>query len=69
MALTRNQKNELARKVIMRAADIIEFWGEMHNDLPDDSSLRGVSTDDVREQIAVWMNALPGDAWDRRLDA
>lgn len=69
MALTRNQKNELAREVIRRAADIIEFWDEMRDDLADDSALRGVSAEDVRKQIAVWMNALPGDAWDRRLDA
>lgn len=69
MALTREQKGELAALVIQQVANVVEFWGEREEDLPAASPIKGLSNEAVREQIALWMDKLPGTGWDIRLDA
>jgi len=61
--MTRDQKRQLAALVLCRAADIVEFWGEIAEDL----DRAGVTPEDAAECIAGWLRHLPGDSWDRRL--
>jgi len=60
--MTRKQKAALAEAVIRHVADLAEFADEK---LPDE--LLACDRDEVRRQLARWMNWLPGDFWDRRL--
>jgi hypothetical protein len=67
MALNREQKGELAAQVIRQVGNLVEFWNEHEDDLPEGHPLKNVALAEIRDQVATWMAKLPGDAWDVRL--
>lgn len=60
--LTKRQKESLAFAVMSRTADLIEFTDLLPLDL------QALSSEDIRKQLAKWMEKLPGDLWDIRLN-
>lgn len=62
--MTRKQKEALAAVFINQAGDLVEFFAEIAK---ENAALAGVSSDQVSRQLSVWLNRLPGDAWDMRL--
>lgn len=68
MALNREQKGALATEVIRQVGNLVEFWGEREEVLSDENPLKGVALSEVRAQLSAWMNRLPGNGWDVRLD-
>lgn len=63
MALTNQQKADLAEVVIRNVANLVEFRSDMINS----PSLANLSTDEIAAQLTQWLKGLPGEAWDTRL--
>lgn len=57
--MTNEQKREVARQLLHAAGTMIEYWNE------DET---GVPVQDARACVARWLDKLPGDDWDVRLD-
>jgi hypothetical protein len=62
--MTRKQKEALAAVFIDQAGNLVEFFAEMTK---GNAALAGVTSDQVSRQLSTWLNRLPGDAWDVRL--
>lgn len=59
--LTLKQKQALAVKLITKAGDLVEYWGE------GTGEMEGVSAEQVGQQLSIWLKGLPGNHWDMRL--
>lgn len=62
--MTNKQKEALAAVLIRKAGDLVEFFEEITE---GNDALVGVTGDQVRRQLSIWLGRLPGDAWDTRL--
>ncbi|MEJ8654679.1 hypothetical protein WKI65_43275 [Streptomyces sp. MS1.AVA.3] len=57
---TNAKKRLVACRLLHQAGNLIEFWGEMGD--------QAVDSEFARECLARWLEVLPGDDWDTRLD-
>lgn len=62
-ALTRDQKQRLAQIVISQAANLFEDWDHVR----EIHGITGIDERVAKQQVANWLNRLPGDCWDTRL--
>lgn len=65
--MTRKQLHVLAGELAFAAGCICDSLQEKIEDGLISDELKGVSTEEVSEQLAKWLRKLPGDAWDTRL--
>lgn len=56
---TNKAKRDLARELLVKAGDIVEFWYE--------NPIEGMTGQKAAEILGKWLAHLPGDVWDTRL--
>lgn len=64
--MNREQKRALAGLVIWQVANLFEDWDSSANNYAPE--LQNVLAAEVKTQLTMWLEKLPGDSWDSRLD-
>lgn len=65
MAMSNKAKQALANALLSQAGNLVEFKSEMLDDYED---LTDVTVDEIARQLGIWLQRLPGESWDSRLE-